>query len=159
MNASSEAPVGDIDVLYGWVRQTREVLFRYAASLPVAVRRSTHPGFHDSMLGLMAHAAECYQRWTGGVGQGLEVIELPRPVRELDDVRAQFRRVDDIVHEALADDLDRTVTWREQRLPLRWLVLHPITHEFHHKGQIATLGRMLGYPVPEGTDLDLVLPE
>ena len=151
-------PAGDLADLYGWVRQTREVLFRYAADLPAAVLRRKHDGFFDSMLGLMAHVAECYLRWTGNVGQGLEAIELPRPVRELDDVRALFRRVDDVVLEALASDLDRSVTWRDRTLTLRWLVAHPITHEFHHKGQIASLGRILGHPVPEGTDLDLVLP-
>ncbi len=159
MPAADADPTGDLAELYAWVRRTREVVFRYASDVPVAVQRRTHPAFPDSMLGLLAHEAECYLYWTGGVAQGLEAFELPRPVRELDDVRALFRRVDDVVLEALAGDLDRNVTWRERPLSLRWLVLHPITHEFHHKGQVASLGRILGHPVPEGIDLDLVLPD
>ncbi len=54
--------------------------------------------------------------------------------------------------------LDEGVAWHGDMLTRRWLVLHPITHEFHHKGQVASLGRALGHPVPEGTDLDLVPP-
>jgi uncharacterized damage-inducible protein DinB len=144
----------DVGELYAWVRRTREGVFGYAAGVPSVALQKTHPAFRDSMLGLMAHVAECYLHWTGGVGLGMEVVELKRPVTDLDDVRALFRRVDDVVEEALTGP-----TWRDRRLPLRWLLLHPVTHEFHHKGQVTSLGRILGHPVPEGTDLDLVLPD
>jgi uncharacterized damage-inducible protein DinB len=40
----------------------------------------------------------------------------------------------------------------------RWLVMHPITHEFHHKGQLLALARVLGHPIPSHMDADLVLP-
>ncbi|WP_376777678.1 DinB family protein [Deinococcus rubellus] len=36
--------------------------------------------------------------------------------------------------------------------------MHPITHEFHHKGQLLALGRVLGFPLASGGDTDLVLP-
>jgi len=151
----------DVAELYALVRRTREVVFGYTAELPVKVLRRTHPAFRDSMLGLLAHVAECYLHWIAGVGLGGEALTLPRPVRELDDVRALFRRVDDVVEEALTGPggLDRMVVFEDRPLSLRWLVLHPITHEFHHKGQLASLGRILGHPVPEGTDLDLVPPD
>ncbi len=151
----------DAGELYAWVRRTREELFRYAAGVPAVALRKTHPAFRDSMLGLMAHVAECYLHWTGGVGLGMEVVELKRPVTELDDVRALFRRVDDVVEEALTGPggLERVAMWRDRRLSLRYLLLHPVTHEFHHKGQVTSLGRILGHPVPDGTDLDLVLPD
>jgi len=151
----------DMGALYGLVRRTREGLFGYASGVPAPILRQTHPAFHDSMLGLMAHVAECYLHWTGGVGLGSEVAELNRPVTELDDVRALFRRVDDVVDEAITGPggLERVATWRDRRLSLRWLLLHPVTHEFHHKGQVTSLGRILGHPVPEGTDLDLVVPD
>ncbi|MGL4612054.1 MAG: DinB family protein [Trueperaceae bacterium] len=35
--------------------------------------------------------------------------------------------------------------------------MHPITHEFHHKGQALALARVLGHPHP-GPDTDLVDP-
>jgi uncharacterized damage-inducible protein DinB len=69
--------------------------------------------------------------------------------------------VDDVVEEALTGPggLERVATWRDRRLSLRYLLLHPVTHEFHHKGQVTSLGRILGHPVPDGTDLDLALPD
>jgi uncharacterized damage-inducible protein DinB len=36
--------------------------------------------------------------------------------------------------------------------------MHPLTHEFHHKGQMLAMGRMLGHPFPPGRDTDLVGP-
>lgn len=152
---------GDVAFLYTLVRRTREGVFGYCAGVPKKVLRQRHAAFRDSMLGLLAHVAECYLHWTGKVGLGLEPITLERPVTELDDVRALFRHVDDVVEEALTGrgGLDRMVSFEERPLSLRWLVLHPITHEFHHKGQLTSLGRVLGHPVPEGTDLDLVLPD
>jgi uncharacterized damage-inducible protein DinB len=40
----------------------------------------------------------------------------------------------------------------------RWLIVRPITHEFHHGGQLLMLGRALGHPLPEDMGTDLVLP-
>lgn len=40
----------------------------------------------------------------------------------------------------------------------RWLLMHPITHEFHHKGQMMTPARIWGYTMPPETDTDLVPP-
>ncbi len=37
-----------------------------------------------------------------------------------------------------------------------WLFTHTMTHEFHHKGQIATMGRMKGHIPP---DLDLIMTD
>ena len=38
------------------------------------------------------------------------------------------------------------------------MLLHVVTHGFHHKGQAAAICRLLGYPTPE-TDLDSVTSE
>ncbi|MCL6569315.1 MAG: DinB family protein, partial [Meiothermus silvanus] len=60
--------------------------------------------------------------------------------------------------------LDEVYKWthpiRSWRMPVsqRWLLMHPITHEFHHKGQMMTLARIWGYTMPPETDTDLVPP-
>jgi uncharacterized damage-inducible protein DinB len=42
------------------------------------------------------------------------------------------------------------------RTPESWVILlHVITHAFHHKGQIVAMLRILGYPAPD-TDLQHV---
>lgn len=51
------------------------------------------------------------------------------------------------------DRLDEVYVWTHPHkvwkasLSQRWLLMHPITHEFHHKRQMVALGRVLGHPV------------
>jgi uncharacterized damage-inducible protein DinB len=84
-------------------------------------------------------------------------------------MRAVFAQADAVVEEALQAfiQLDQVYEWThpvrgwKANVTQRWLLLHPITHEFHHKGQITALGRGLGYPAvgSPGGDTDLVNPE
>jgi len=149
--------------LYGWVQRTREGVVSYLAGVPADVAGTRHPAFRGSMLGLLMHAGDCYLYWIrhAGVGRAHEVVRSGEP-RDLDAVRAHFRSADEAVAEVLARravDLDVPFEWHGERFTWRWQVMHPVTHEFHHMGQVASLGRILGYPVPERTDLDLVMPD
>ena len=59
--------------------------------------------------------------------------------------------------------LDEPLGWnealgKESALTRRWLILHSVTHEFHHKGQAPALARMLGHSHPGKPDTDLVDP-
>lgn len=150
---------GGLSTFYAWVQSTRGLVFAYLETVPEETLRLRHPAFRGSMLELMSHAAEGYLHWTGHVGLGLDPVSAARPAG-LDDVRQRFVRVDEVMERALGQRprLDAPVEWQGHRLTLRYLILHPITHEFHHKGQVASLGRLHGHPVPEGTDLDLALP-
>ncbi|MDW8424345.1 MAG: DinB family protein [Meiothermus sp.] len=161
----------DLRVFYGWVRRSREILFGYCASLPPEIYLREHPDFaFGSIRNLHAHVADCYLWWVGTVGLG----QPPTGIRgsEVPDVatmRAVFAQADVVVEEALQtfNQLDRVYEWThpvrgwKARVSQRWLLLHPITHEFHHKGQITALGRVLGYPavLGPGVDTDLVNPE
>jgi len=54
-------------------------------------------------------------------------------------------------------ELNRRLTERPQAMggELRspaFIILHIVTHAFHHKGQVAAMLRTLGYPAPD-TDL------
>ncbi|MFK7696805.1 DinB family protein [Paenibacillus sp. HJGM_3] len=72
-----------------------------------------------------------------------------------------FQRMDSIVDIFLREYGERldhriigTLSWRSEEFDLTALELmsHVITHEFHHKGQIMTMGRILGYTPPD-TDI------
>lgn len=125
----------DLRQLYRWVRGARDTLLAYLESLP----------------------ADAYTRGLGGPRRDLPLDDY----RDVASVRAAFAEVDALVERFLAhfaDRLDealhRAPPWRAQGLTVtpRWLLLHPITHEFHHKGQLVVIGRQLGFPPPE-TDL------
>lgn len=148
--------------LYDWVRRTRAGVFRYLEGVPLEMALARDPAFRGSMLGLMMHVADCYLYWIeqAGVGRGRDSVDAGEPAG-LGEVRERFVLVDRAVAGVLArpvEQLDAPMEYFGERYTWRWLLLHPVTHEFHHKGQVAALGRILGHPVPEGTDLDLVLP-
>jgi uncharacterized damage-inducible protein DinB len=158
-------------LMYDWVRRTREVLFEYTDSLPNEVYTLEHPDFaYGSIRNIHAHVAECYLWWVGAMGLG--AMGLGTPVEEFDpssllnarSVQAKFTEVDAVVERALEtfDRLDEPFTLERHphryTVTQRWLITHPITHEFHHKGQLLALGRVLGHPLPAGMDTDLVLP-
>lgn len=152
--------------LYEWVRQTREVLFTYCESLPAELYVTTHPGFgHGSIRATHLHVADCYDHWLANFGlrEGRSRYK-PEDYPDLAAVRRAFAAADATVQRFLARygaSLDESVTnsvrWQPEPLtvPALWLLSHSITHEFHHKGQIASLGRILGHPAP---DTDLLLP-
>ncbi|QQK78224.1 hypothetical protein HUG15_07355 [Salicibibacter cibarius] len=76
-------------------------------------------------------------------------------------MRQVFEGVDDLVYEFLEEfngqwefGIKGNVPWQKEKeeLTTLWLYTHVITHEFHHKGQIVSMSRNLGY-IPEDTDL------
>jgi uncharacterized damage-inducible protein DinB len=50
---------------------------------------------------------------------------------------------------------ERPVDWGGELRSPAFILLHVITHAFHHKGQIVSMLRILGYPAPD-TDLQPV---
>jgi uncharacterized damage-inducible protein DinB len=159
----------DLRTLYGWVKRTREILFEYTQSLPNDVYTLEKPEFaYGSIRNVHAHVAQCYLWWIGRIGLNLDWAALephPSSLTDVPAMRQQFRTVDTVVEQALEafttpDAILEFQHPRDGRLKLtqRWLVMHPITHEFHHKGQLLAMGRMLSHPLPSSADADLVLP-
>ncbi len=80
---------------------------------------------------------------------------------DVEKVRTRFKLVDEVVLRFLDEYNDRwlenianEVKWQKEpwsTTPL-WLLTHTETHEFHHKGQIVSMARHLGYTPPD-TDL------
>ncbi len=79
----------------------------------------------------------------------------------MQEMRKVFNEVDNLVEEFLREFEGRweiaitgPVPWQEEADDLTplWLYTHVITHEFHHKGQIVSMSRQLGY-TPADTDL------
>ena len=158
-----------IPLLYGWVKRTRETLFEYTDSLPYEVYTLEHADFaYGSIRNIHAHVAGCYQFWLGEMGLQRRMVYADEPANRVADaktMRAHFAGVDALLEDAMAqfnnlDEPFEVIRPRGDRLTVtqRWLIMHPITHEFHHKGQLLALGRVLGHPLPSSLDADLVLP-
>lgn len=167
-----EAPVlladrvtDDLATLYRLVRRTRAGVLDWLDALPPGALTERRADFaFGSLDRIYAHVADCYLWWVGTVGLG-RADEEAIAGGSVGALRAAFERVDAVVGEALAsfDDLDAPLPWtsregHREALSRRWLLVHPITHEFHHKGQALALARVLGHPHPGAPGTDLVPP-
>lgn len=154
----------DLTTFYSLTRRTRTGVLDWLATLPENVFTREHDAFaFGSLRNIYAHVAACYLKWVGTVGLGREGAEVR--VRDVNELREAFSAVDATLAEALETftALDQPFTWTSasgytHTLTRRWLILHPITHEFHHKGQALALARVLGRPHPGNPDTDLVDP-
>lgn len=146
---------------YAWVKQTREVVFRYCETLPpqVYVREHSDFGF-GSIRNLHAHVAERYLWWVGTAGLGLPEPTVER--NDLSDVTAMrrlFAQVDAGVDEALRNFtcLDEVYEWtppgrdRTVWVSQRWLILNPLPTNFTTRRRWWCWGRFWATPLPRPT--------
>ena len=154
----------DLEQFYGLTIRTRSGLLEWLETLPPEVFNAQREDFaYGSLNAIYTHVADCYLHWVGAVGlSGLSSERTPGNVTEL---REYFAQVDRVVLDAINsfEDWDEPLSYtsssgRIEMLTRRWLILHPITHEFHHKGQALALARVLGHPHPGQPDTDLVTP-
>ncbi|MTW86470.1 DUF664 domain-containing protein [Virgibacillus dakarensis] len=148
---------------YDWIRFTREKLFRYCEKLTIEDYTCEIDKFSwGSMRNLHVHVAGCYQSWLGNFGLTKGITRVtPDLVSNVEDMRQIFENVNELVFEFLEEfegqwdfGITGPVSWQdeEEELTPLWLYTHVVTHEFHHKGQIVSMGRHLGY-IPGNTDL------
>lgn len=152
-----------LDAQYALVQDARATLLTYCATLaptdfvtPVSVFN------HMSMRDLLVHVANVYQHWLGVIAQQhLASYANPATITSVAAVTQLFEQVDALVRQYL---LHATPTWlapqpvhvpgRPEPLSFNPLTLftHVLTHEFHHKGQLLSMSRQLGY-TPVDTDV------
>ncbi|MGX9668090.1 DinB family protein [Staphylococcus shinii] len=81
----------------------------------------------------------------------------------MDDIKQYFLQADNYMEDILkrsSNELDNYIekspAWKQGNESImktvRQLLFHSVTHEYHHKGQIVTMLRMLGY-TPNNTGL------
>ncbi|MCY0903136.1 MAG: DinB family protein [Firmicutes bacterium] len=159
----SELLVGQYDL----VRKTRQSLFAFLESVPVAALHTEVPGFgFGTIARTHLHVAGCYMHWLVGFAGIRSKPEYPteEETRSTDVamLRRWFSLSDEVVEEFLNAFGTRSteLIHNESEGPIGlsplWLMTHTMTHEFHHKGQIVSLARNLGYAPP---DTDLVYPD
>lgn len=143
---------------YELIQRTRESLFRYCETLsPADYVTEVEALGGASIRSLHAHVADCYRVWLGNraLGKSLPKVK-PESIGNVEDMREVFKTIDALVYEFLNDYKDK---WEPSNQASGqndsveaselWLFTHTITHEFHHRGQIVKMGRMLGYPPPK----------
>jgi uncharacterized damage-inducible protein DinB len=148
---------------YALLKGSRQVLFAYCENITPADLTKEMDGFgHGSIRNLLTHIADVYIHW-------LQNFALSRTtsypdkltIKDMKDVRQVFDQCDKYVDDFIkhyGDQLDKSITSpipgegkTITTTPLT-LFTHALTHEFHHKGQILSMSRQLGY-TPVDTDM------
>ncbi|KZZ83644.1 DinB family protein [Bacillus sp. SJS] len=151
---------------YELVKQTRERLFEFCEGLDSSHYIQELEAFGwGSIRNLHVHVAMCYQAWLKRFGLKQEHVNIEDgQIKNVEEMRYLFEKVDQLVLQFLTkyEDVPNSllkgkVSWQEEEeeLSVLWLLTHTMTHEFHHKGQIVSIARHLGYTPP---DTDLIIP-
>lgn len=152
---------------YEWVRQTRLTLLDYCKELNQNDFTRQNGYGWESVRDSLVHIADCYIAWLGS----FVLLKTKKPLTpkderqklKLDDIKIRFEQVDSFVNEVfelhgkqLSEPIQRKIPWRDETEIITFtpgkLIMHTITHEFHHKGQIVAMIRQMGYE-PPNTDV------
>ncbi|MBO9675920.1 MAG: damage-inducible protein DinB [Sphingobacteriaceae bacterium] len=139
---------------YEYALSSRNTLLTYLGTISEQDFVTDNSSFgRGSIRNLLVHICQTYCAWIGERALGIKQDFLPfENYQTLSDCQSYFARVDEYIglftekfkgNELLQIELLRN---GESLIvnPLK-LFTHVITHEFHHKGQIMSLSRHLGY--------------
>ncbi|SDT22506.1 Uncharacterized damage-inducible protein DinB (forms a four-helix bundle) [Mucilaginibacter mallensis] len=147
---------------YKLIQGSREVALNFIETEVGEALNAPVDAFEKStMRYLLVHVSNCYLQWmyNFAMDNKLELFN-DEEFRTVAGIRSLYADTDDLVKnflERFADKLDEPITSTLSRnrtitaTPLE-LFTHVTTHEFHHKGQVMTMCRLLGYPPPD-TDI------
>lgn len=147
---------------YELVQGSRQVLLDYCGTMKGKdlLDQNSSFGRGGSVRNLLVHIANTYEFWI--LGQALkETVSYTEftDIGTLEEIRKLFASVDasvltflDRFEGAYFEPLEIDLNGGGRNIPPFELFTHVITHEFHHKGQILSLSRHLGYQ-PIDTDI------
>jgi len=146
---------------YDFILSSRNTILTYIGSISEQDFLTDNSSFgRGSIRNLLVHICQTYCAWIGERALGIEQEFLAfENYQTLNDCQIYFKQVDEYVglftekvkgNELKEMELDRNGAILIVN-PLQ-LFTHVITHEFHHKGQIMSLSRHLGY-VPVDADV------
>jgi len=151
--------------LHGLMHERIDVLLRHVATVPDDLTRKPIAGFgHPTIWKQLVHTLTCEEGWMHDLQNkafaGWSEEQAPTMadlVAAKDRIRkATQEYVGSLTEEQLNTTLAvRPVDWGGELRSPAFILLHVITHAFHHKGQIVAMLRIVGYPAPD-TDLQPV---
>lgn len=148
---------------YGVIKGARDVLFAYCKTMkPRELYQPVSEFNNSSIADLLVHNINTYIGWINNFGLDRNVsFYKSADVKSLEEIIALF----DLVNFFMAEFLEKyqnnfmepfTALIKHRGISMTLtpmhLYTHVITHEFHHKGQILSMSRRLGY-TPVDTDV------
>jgi len=151
--------------LHATTHERLDLLLRHVATVPEELLHKSISGFgHGSIWKQLVHILTCEEGWVHDLQNqpfpGWSEDDCPS-MAALQDAKRRIREatrtyVGALTEEQLNTTLKhRPVDWGGELRSPAFILLHVITHAFHHKGQVVAMLRILGYPAPD-TDLQPV---
>jgi uncharacterized damage-inducible protein DinB len=146
---------------YDLLRASRMVVFDFIENeLPAQITEPVAAFNGSNVRNLLVHTANTYNHWLGNFAMQKEFAYTDEmAVAGISTIRNIYAETDDLVAEfftqfetALEQPVVNYLRGRELSLTPLQLFTHVLTHEFHHKGQIMTICRLLGHTPPD-TDI------
>jgi len=147
---------------YELVKSARGALFAYCATTGEDFIKHVPTFNNNSIRDLLVHIVNTYISWLDNFGlDGTRTFYDNEEVQTLYQIKTIFDDVDLTVNDFLGKYSDNYLSSITKHIPRKGITLtlsplqlftHVITHEFHHKGQILTMSRLLGY-TPVDTDV------
>lgn len=145
---------------YKLVKEARKLLLDYCSTIsPEDFLQQNNAFGIASIRDLLVHIANCYRAWLGRALQEPVEFAVEEKITTIEEVRQLFRTIDelteqfiDLIEKKKPTTLIIQKNGAEKQLTPLQLFSHVITHEFHHKGQVLSLSRHLGY-LPADTDI------
>lgn len=146
---------------YEWVRSSRQVLFTYCKNISRQdfINQNSSFGRGGSIRNLLVHIATTYQFWIANTALKRNIAYAAyTEYVNIDAVKTLFESIDTLMYsfieeiEQYKDGIAYPDHGTTSFAPALKLFSHVITHEYHHKGQILSLSRHLGY-IPVDTDI------
>jgi uncharacterized damage-inducible protein DinB len=147
---------------YELVRGSRAVLLDYCDTLQAVHFTGETTGFGrgGSIRNLLVHNGDVYGYWIGehALGRAMQYPEFTA-ISSVQACRDYYAGVDSLMEEFFNRFADRPMAMlsstRNDKVTTTTALevfMHVITHEFHHKGQMLSISRQLGY-TPVDTDI------
>jgi len=142
-----------------------DLVLSHIAIMPEELLHKQISGFgHPSIWKQLVHILTCEEGWIHDLQNEAFLGWHEEDCPTMADLLAAKDRVREATRAYLGGLTEEQLNTTLARRPVDWggelrspafIVLHVITHAFHHKGQVVAMLRILGYPAPD-TDLQPV---
>lgn len=143
---------------YELTKSSRNVLLEFCSKIKNEELNHVFENFgRGSIRNILVHISDTYYYWLNEFAQNLKPDFQPaESYSGIDEIRNYFDDTDKMVLQFLGkfrNDFTKQITGialgkEIHATPLK-LFTHVITHEYHHKGQILSMGRHLDYTPPD----------
>jgi uncharacterized damage-inducible protein DinB len=142
-----------------------DLLLRHVATVPDDLHHKLIPGFgHPSIWKQLVHILACEEGWVHDLQNKVFRGWLEEDCRTMAALLANKDRIQEATRTYMSGLAEEQLNTTLAKRPADWggelrspafILLHVITHAFHHKGQVVAMLRILGHPAPD-TDLQPV---